>query len=187
MTPLQIFTPRLVLRTPMPEDTAIVHQAKEEMWPVLQLWMSWSHDDQKTLAATEEYLAASRAKSPYENLLAFRRDNGAFAISTGICATDDPGVFGTGYWAAKPQLGQGFATEATNAIIRYAFGALKAKTLLIDHYEGNEKSRNVILKLGFRPTMVLPKHHKRCLDGTPLDVHKFKRTDAAGLPPLEVT
>lgn len=183
---VEILTPRLLLRTPSLADAAAVQRAKEEMWHDLQLWMSWSYDDQKTLEATQKYIASALGKSPHECLLGFRRDTGALAVSGGL-AQETPGVYMTGYWVPKDQQGHGFATEATNAMIRYAFAALDAKAVLINYHEGNDKSRKVIEKLGFAPDGVDVKGCKRCLDGLPLDKFNFRRANADGLPELEVS
>jgi RimJ/RimL family protein N-acetyltransferase len=184
---VEILTPRLVLRTPRLSDAPAVQAAKEEVWHDLQLWMSWSFDSQLPQAALEDYIRFSLEQSPWYSLYGFRRDTGDYVVSTGLAPCDDPDSYVTGYWVAKPQLEQGFATEATNAAIRYAFGALKAKAMIIDHYEGNDRSANVIRKLGFTPEKVVSKGHKRCLDGTPLDIHKFRMDGPERLPPLDVS
>lgn len=183
---VEIRTPRLILRTPVIGDAPEIQEAKREVWNELQLWMSWAYDDQRGLDASERFIHSSLAKSPHYNLLGFCRATGKFVVSTGLCE-DAPGVYVTGYWVAKDFLGKGYATEATNAMIRYAFGALKARAVTINYYEGNHKSANVIRKMGFTFEKTVKGGHNRCLDGAPLDVHHFRRTDAAGLPPLEVS
>ena len=45
--------------------------------------------------------------------------------------------------------GQGYAKEAANAVIDYAFTVLKAKKLFAGHHPDNLASRNVLGKLGF--------------------------------------
>jgi len=43
----------------------------------------------------------------------------------------------------------GMATEAANAVIRYAFGHLGAKAISIGYLDGNAPSRRIVEKLGF--------------------------------------
>jgi RimJ/RimL family protein N-acetyltransferase len=68
----------------------------------------------------------------------------------------------TGFWVRKSTQGRGFATEATNALLRYAFGALGLRRVGITHSGGNEASRRVA------------------------DKHCYARLDLVGLPSLEV-
>jgi RimJ/RimL family protein N-acetyltransferase len=156
------------------------------MWHELQLWMSWSYDGQQSLDATRAYIQDSLEKQKGSVLLGFLKDGGDFVVSTGAERCDS-GDYATGYWVAKPHQGNGFATEATNAVVRYAFGAMGAAAVTINYYEGNDKSAGIIRKLGFTPTHTVPKGHNRCLDGTPLDVHHFRMTDVNALPPLAVS
>ena len=54
-----------------------------------------------------------------------------------------------GYWIGKPFWGQGLIPEASRELLRHAFEDLKMNTVWCGHYEGNEKSRRVMDKLGF--------------------------------------
>lgn len=183
---IEIITPRLILRPASIEAAPEVQVAKEEMWPELQLWMSWAYDEQKPLEAMLDVIRG--ISDPCTILWGFRRDTGEFAVTTGVSENkDNPGTYETGYWCAKAHLGQGFATEATNAAIRYAFGARHAKAVTIHYYEGHDKSRRIIEKLRFTPMGVHPKSHKRCSDGVLLDSHGFIRTSLEGLPELDVS
>ena len=55
-----------------------------------------------------------------------------------------------GYWIGVPYWGQGLIPEAVREIIRYAFEDLKLETLWCGYFEGNDKSRRVQEKCGFR-------------------------------------
>ena len=57
----------------------------------------------------------------------------------------------TGFWVRKSAQGRGFATESTNAMLRYAFGALGLRRVGITHSGGNEASRRVVEKVWLRP------------------------------------
>jgi len=67
--------------------------------------------------------------------------------------------------------GQGMATEAGNAAIRYAFGHLGARAISIGYFAGNEPSRRIVEKLGFQKQGVAHRAATRCLDGAKLDRH----------------
>jgi RimJ/RimL family protein N-acetyltransferase len=183
-----IETPRLMLRHPKPEDAAEVHRAMTEVWNDLQLWMSWAVAGEETIEATRRYLAGVPEAIEKGNcpLFGFCRVTEKFVVATGIRAPAGDGGHETGYWVARDFLGRGYATEATNAAIRYAFNVMGAKAIDIHYYEDNERSRRVIEKLGFTKAGIRPKAHARCLDGMPMDIHDYVMTDPSVLPPLDV-
>jgi len=91
----------------------------------------------------------------------------------------------TGYWVRTSAQGQGFATEAANALVRYAFAALGMRRIGLTHSAGNDASRRIAERLGFsfegiqRGANILP-------GGKYADRYCYARFDVAGLPDLEV-
>lgn len=63
---------------------------------------------------------------------------------------DDDGAAEVGYWIGKPWWGQGFATEAAEAVIRLCFNAEKVARVTCSHFVDNPASQRVITKLGFQ-------------------------------------
>jgi RimJ/RimL family protein N-acetyltransferase len=123
---MPIVTPRLILRPPRLGDLDSIQTAKEEAWPDLQRWMTWAFDNQLSRQAMEDSI---RRTMDYQNqagiaLAGFHRINGDFVVRTALDLTDEQDVYETGYWVAPKYAGQGMATEAANAAIRYAFGHL---------------------------------------------------------------
>lgn len=59
-----------------------------------------------------------------------------------------------GYWIGRPFWGQGFATEASRAVLSLA-KALGHKRLVASHFVDNPASGRVLRKLGFCPTGVV--------------------------------
>ena len=55
-----------------------------------------------------------------------------------------------GYWLGKPFWGQGLMPEAASEIIRHGFEDLGMRRIWCGYYEGNEKSKRVQEKCGFR-------------------------------------
>ena len=55
-----------------------------------------------------------------------------------------------GYWIAEPYWGQGLIPEAVREIIRHAFEDLGMSVLWCGYFDGNEKSKRVNEKCGFR-------------------------------------
>ena len=55
-----------------------------------------------------------------------------------------------GYWLGKPFWGQGIVPEAVREILRHAFSDLDMRCVWVGYYDGNDKSRRVQEKCGFR-------------------------------------
>ena len=55
-----------------------------------------------------------------------------------------------GYWLGVPYWGRGIIPEAGREILRHAFEDLRLARVWCGRYEGNERSRRVQEKLGFR-------------------------------------
>ena len=55
-----------------------------------------------------------------------------------------------GYWLGAPYWGRGLAPEASRELLRHAFEDLKLTRVWCGYYDGNEKSKRVQEKLGFR-------------------------------------
>lgn len=55
-----------------------------------------------------------------------------------------------GYWLGVPCWGQGLVLEAASELLRYAFENLKLSRVCCGYYDGNEKSKRVQEKLGFK-------------------------------------
>ena len=186
---MPIVTPRLVLRPPALGDLDSIQTAKEDAWTDLQRWMAWAFDNQRSREAMESSI---RRTMDYQNhagvaLAGFHSINGDFVVRTALDATDEPDVYETGYWVAPKYAGQGMATEAANAAIRYAFGHLGAKAISIGYFDGNEASRRIVEKLGFRKLGVAHRAAARCIDGAKLDRHEYILTSPDALPELDVS
>jgi RimJ/RimL family protein N-acetyltransferase len=55
-----------------------------------------------------------------------------------------------GYWLGVPYWGRGIMPEAARELIRYAFEVLKVNRIWCGYSDGNEKSKRVQEKLGFK-------------------------------------
>ena len=61
-----------------------------------------------------------------------------------------------GYYLAQPAEGQGYAREALEAIVRFGFGQVKARQLLIRCYTDNPRGQAVARAQGFEPEILEP-------------------------------
>lgn len=64
----------------------------------------------------------------------------------------EEGVYEIGVHLRRSCWGQGYAPEATRAVMAHAFGTLGAKALFAGHNPANAASRRILEQLGFRYT-----------------------------------
>lgn len=187
--PMPIETPRLILRNVLPGDGKAMFEAKAESFKELNTWMAWA----KELGTEDDYEIVAR-KNHAEFILrrdimivGFEKASGKFVIGTGLHRMDwERGIFEIGYYVRTSETGKGYASESTNALIRYAFNALGAKKITICHVDGNDGSRRVIEKLGFEKSGYIADDGE-LNDGTRVGRHWYARYDDKNLPELKVT
>ena len=63
-----------------------------------------------------------------------------------------------GYWTGVPYWGRGYATEASRALLAWAFGERRLHRVLARHFARNRASGRVLEKLGMRQEGVLREH-----------------------------
>ena len=187
MLDIVITTPRLLIRPPTLDDLYKIQEAKIEAWTELQKWMSWSSNDQKGPKKLREHIKAIGTDKDNLFLCAFHKITQDFVVASGIHKSGkNEGVYSTGYWSNPKYEGQGLATEATNAIIRYGFGAFGVNEMTISHYGGNEVSKRIIEKLGFTFVRTQENGHRSFHDDNLLDEHHYTMKSPDKLPTLEV-
>ena len=188
--PMPIRTPRLLIRPKQVGDGEITSAAVAETWDDLHKWMRWAENPDHFTAEsmeirTRQVMASFLLREGIE-LMGIETATGAAVIWCGLHDIDWQGrTCDTGCWVRKGAQGRGFATEATNALVRYALDALAMRRVGLTHSEGNEASRRIAERLGFshegvqRGANVLPggKYADRCC---------YARFDLIGLPDLNV-
>lgn len=140
-----IDTARLRLRPWRATDAPDLYEfAKDPRIGMLCGWKPYeriddAHDALSTfLAAPDSYAVTLSSTGELVGSIALRID------------TDSPEatVADIGYWIGAPYWGNGYATEAGNAIIDRA-RQLGVKTIVLKYFDGNDASRRVSEKLGF--------------------------------------
>jgi len=125
----------------------------------------------KRAGAPEVYATTLRMPRPYtvEDARAFMEaQHAAWAVGTGLVTavclreTDEPiGSIGLemnrpmdraelGYWIAVPVWGNGYATEASGAMLGYGFAHLGLHRIYAGHFAGNDASGRVLTKVGMK-------------------------------------
>ena len=188
--PMPIRTPRLLIRPKQVGDGAITSAAVAETWDELHKWMRWAENREAFTAESMEirnrHVMASFFLREGMELIGVEAATGTAVIWCGLHDIDWQGrQCDTGWWVRKRSQGYGFATEAANALVRYAFAALGMRRIGLTHARGNEASRRIAEKLGFsfegiqRSASILP-------GGNSADRYCYARFDVTGMPDLEV-
>lgn len=188
--PMPIRTPRLLIRPKQVGDGAITSAAVAETWDELHKWMRWAENrDAFTVESMEirnRHVMAGFILREGIELMGIEVATGTAVIWCGLHDIDWQGrQCDTGYWVRKSAQGRGFATEAANALVRYAIGALGMRRVALTYSGGNEASRRIAERLGFsfegvqKGAIILP-------GGQCADRYCYARFDVAGLPDLEV-
>ncbi|MBI3942768.1 MAG: GNAT family N-acetyltransferase [Chloroflexi bacterium] len=174
---------RLLIRSPRPGDGREMHAAILESLDALLPWMAWAHHI-GTEADTEENVRQAWVKFlARENLRLHLYLKGTETIvgSSGLHRIQwEIPSFEIGYWVRTRFEGQGYITEATARITRFAFEILGARRVEIRMDRRNIRSKAVPERLGF----VLEGHlHNDSLgtDGSLRDTLIYARTSLEGL------
>ncbi|RYZ57307.1 MAG: N-acetyltransferase [Proteobacteria bacterium] len=188
--PMPILTPRLRLEPRRVGDGKAITRAIESNFDEISKWMSWANPC-PTVEDSEAYVLKSikmfEDRETLE-LLIWDRESGELLGSSGFNEIDwTVPRLETGYWLSKEASGQGFATEAVNALTRYAFEVLDAKRLAITCDKDNVKSRLIPERLGFDLEGILRNHMMKIGSRETRDTLIYSRVDLNGLPDLDVS
>jgi RimJ/RimL family protein N-acetyltransferase len=189
--PMPIRTPRLLIRPRQPGDGGFALAAIIETWDELHKWMWWAESlDQFTSEQLEKRNSHAMAnflrRDPLE-LLGIEIATGQPVIWCGFHDIDWVSRrCDTGFWVRRSAQGRNIATESTNALLRYAFGALGMRQVGLTHSRGNEASRRIAEKLGFVFQRVDPQANP-LPGGRMADRFCYLCFDTDGLPPLNIS
>lgn len=163
-----LYTARLVIRPFVLGDLEAVHHVLSSAWGVPQdeaalhereRWLRWTVANYVELAALDQ--------PPYGDRALVRKEDGRLIGSAGLVPSLGPFGQLPGYpmqegsrywypevglfWAVDPDhQGIGFATEAAEALVNYAFGALNLGRMVATTEHENAASIAVMRKLGMR-------------------------------------
>lgn len=168
---------RLLIRAPRWNDGAIVYEAVKESIRELRPWMPWA----KRLPTPEEAeISIRRSRLQFLDrsdlrLLLLMKDTGDLVGSSGLHRIDwQARKFEIGYWVRTSCSGQGYITEAVDAITAFAARELQAGRIEIRCDSRNVRSAKVAERLGFSLEGVL--RNERCdVDGILRDTMVFSK------------
>jgi RimJ/RimL family protein N-acetyltransferase len=158
--PSELRTRRLVLRRQRPEDAALIKDAVDASVDHLKASVGWAQSAPFSLALLTDRLVDSAASFDAGKEWAFSIFDSAETLVLGgvglepgegaLAALVGSDVVETGYWLRADATGQGYATEATAALVELAFARLGARRVAICHDPANTASAGVPRRLGFR-------------------------------------
>ena len=139
-----IRTDRLTLRPPVTSDAPaivpLVNDREVTKW-LIQLPFPYTVQD------AEDFIARQTSRK-------------TFMIHDADGLVDCIGTVGEfGYWLGRAHWGKGYMTEAGRAVLDWHFAAGHGD-LTSGHAVGTDRSRAVLLKLGFEDTEVVDRQHK---------------------------
>lgn len=142
-------TDRLLLRPGWAEDAPALAAAIADEAIVRNLASApWPYN----LTDAKAHLNA-QATARLPSFVIVRRTRGAPELIGMVGLGEAPdGEIELGYWIARPNWGQGYATEAAAAVIDIARDGLRLKRLTASHFLDNPASGRVLEKLGFQAT-----------------------------------
>ncbi len=148
---VRLTSDRLLLRAFQPDDVDIIFDAVRQSMPELSRWLPWCHanycrDD------TREFLhqRGTAFRELGEHAFAvLDQKTGRFLGATGLNQLDRNGRRANlGYWLRTDATGNGYATEATLMVARWAFHALQLERIEIVAAIGNVASQRVAIAVG---------------------------------------
>jgi RimJ/RimL family protein N-acetyltransferase len=150
--PYSFETERLLIRGPLPGDAKRLRDAVVESQPELTPWMPWAVD----IMSEEQYeirVRNGRLKFLAREdlwMMLLLKDTDTIIGGSGLHRIDwSVPKFEIGYWVRTRFAGQGYITEAVNAITAFAFDVLKARRVEIRCDVKNERSAAVARRAGY--------------------------------------
>lgn len=169
--PRTVETRRLLLRPPAAGDGPLLFAAITDSLPALRLFLGslpWVATEQSA-QSSEVFCRSAQANFIARKDLPFLLFDKASGQLVGACGLHRP-EWSTpkaeiGYWVRSACAGQGFVSEAVQALTAYAFTHLAAARVELVTDEQNLASRRVAERSGFTLEGIL-RHSQRAPDGS---------------------
>lgn len=183
-----------VLRPIRPSDAAAAFSMLHGREPILR-WLLWRGptSEEELSRAYDSWVRESVARptgTKREFLFAMEeRATGAFLGTIGVDVTGEPARADLGYWIGERFWGRGFGTEAVGLAVAFAFRHLSATSVCAWVFVGNDPSRRILEKNGFRLAATV--RDKLESDGKVRDEWSFvllrEEWERAGSPPSGIS
>lgn len=179
-------SPRLVLRPLLQKDAVDLSKKILETLDDLHPWMDWAVKNFSLVEATQRIISH---QSQWSDPLGSRA-YGIFDIQTGVLIGEisahhvhkPQGTVQLGYWMAKSHQKQALMREAVILMTRYLIDYQKFERVYIYCEDGNARSIQLPIALGFEKNPVLKGYTINLITHNYNDVHVFSRVSTDGLP-----
>jgi len=146
-----LVTERLLLRRSEPEDAETISAYRSD--PNVHRWQGWERTDPDGIRVEIKEMASRAPGEPggWVQLSVLQSEGGGLVGDVGLSpAEGEVGVIKIGYTIAPAFQGRGFATEAVEALVAYAFDTLGADVVRAFASAENVHSHRVAEKVGMR-------------------------------------
>ncbi len=131
-----------------PEDAEIAFALIEKNRKFLRDWLPWV-DKTKTVADEKFFIEKIATKDGGMSLGIWHKETFIGAIGLHAINEQDKKT-SIGYWLSQDANGKGIMTSCVKRLLAYCFEDLKLNRVAIYHAVGNEKSKAVIERCGFK-------------------------------------
>lgn len=146
-------TERLILRRFSKRDTSTLEESVRTSLVDLHEWLPWAQMDYTradAVAFVRDSIQAWRESKAFDFAIRARHEPEIHLGNISIWQTSRAGRIGEiGYWIRSDRTGQGYATEATKAMMRVGFESMGLHKVTLRIAVGNRGSERVAEKLGF--------------------------------------
>jgi ribosomal-protein-serine acetyltransferase len=149
------------LRPLIPADALLLFRLIDADRARLASWLPWV-DDTRTERDTTRFIQdAAEERRQRRSLVLGLFVDGALVGTVGLHYLEwfDRSAE-LGYWIASHAEGRGLVTRAGRLVLRWAFEILELHRVVVRCGVGNERSRRVAERLGFRPEGLLREAHR---------------------------
>lgn len=147
----RVETPRLVLRCWSPKDAPVLRAALDQSDKHLRPWIPFMKEEPRSLEGSLEWLRQHRAAFDLGKNFRFAvfLKDGRLAGENMLLRRVGPDALEIGYLTHLGFEGNGYATEASAALVRVAFECYQARRVEIHHAAPNRASATIPERLGF--------------------------------------
>ena len=192
--PMPIKTDRLIIRPTQTTDARIINEAILESFDELNFWMEWAvhkpnfEETEKYAREASENWSLKKNDEPYLQLVILDKQTNEFIGATSFHHYNwEIPSLETGYWVRKSKSGNGYVTEAINAITQYAFKQLQAKRISLTCDPDNIKSKNIAERLGYTLEGKMKNHRIKPENGQVGDTLIYAKYNSDDLPKIQIT
>lgn len=165
---------RLKLRWPVSADAGAIALLAND-WEIASNLARLPHPYDIGDALTFVRYAAD-LEHPAVALVITRRGDGEILGACGLEYQEGSDAFTLGYWLGRQHWGHGYATEAAQAILDYAFADAGLDLVVVRCRVTNPASRRVIHHCGFQPTGTDMVHCRALGSSIPVECYELERS-----------